>query len=336
MDDVSFRTSPPARRWEELVGESGCGKTTVGRTLLRLIEPTAGQVRFAGSDVTDLRRQRSCAKACRCNMQIVFQDPFGSLNPRMTVRAIVEEGLIVHRAGNSQQRLDRVCSEGARAVRPRPPLSQSLSARILRRPAAAGLSIAGVGPASPLFLVLDPNTDSSTLDVSIQSQIINLLVELRERMKLTYLFISHDLSVVEYISDRVAVMYLGEIVETGTSQQLYRQPLHPYSHALLSAVPTLDPVNRRRRIVLEGDVPSPIDPPSGCRFHPRCPLAMDVCRTAPPPRALWDLAGHKVRCHAVGAAVFQRNDRSRRFVADDRGANCGEASGTRRGINGTG
>jgi oligopeptide/dipeptide ABC transporter ATP-binding protein len=293
VDDVSFQIGEGETLG--LVGESGCGKTTVGRTLMRLLEPTAGRIQFAGRDVTKLggRDQRELRK----NMQIVFQDPFGSLNPRMTVRGIVEEGLIVHRQGTKAQRLERVCQT----------LEQcGLDRRYLNRyphEFSGGqrqrLSLARALALHPRFVVLDEPI--SALDVSIQSQIINLLVELRKELNLTYLFISHDLSVVEYISDRVAVMYLGEIVESGASNQLYRQPLHPYSHALLSAVPTIDPANRRRRILLEGDVPSPINPPSGCRFHPRCPLAMDVCRTEVPKEL--NLAGHKVRCHAVQQAL---------------------------------
>ncbi len=259
-----------------LVGESGCGKTTAGRTILRLLKPTAGRIVYEGRDITPLRGAE--LRELRREMQIVFQDPYGSLNPRMTVRSIIEEGLIVHRLGNRKQRLNRVVEV----------LEQTgLDRRYVNRyphEFSGGqrqrISIARALALKPRFIVLDEPI--SALDVSIQSQIINLLVQLREEMKLTYLFISHDLSVVEYISDRVAVMYLGEIVELAESRELYRHPLHPYTHALLSSVPAIDPTRRRKRILLEGDVPSPINPPSGCRFHPRCPLAMDVCRTTTP------------------------------------------------------
>jgi oligopeptide/dipeptide ABC transporter ATP-binding protein len=274
-----------------LVGESGCGKTTVGRTLLRLYEPTSGSVRFDGTDVAHARG--AGLRGLRRDMQIVFQDPYGSLNPRMTVRSIVEEGLIVHRIGSRAERLKRVCEILEKV---------GLEAGYLHRyphEFSGGqrqrLGIARALTLNPRFLVLDEPI--SALDVSIQSQIINLLTELKAQYKLTYLFISHDLSVVEYISDRVAVMYLGQIVETAKSEELYRNPLHPYTKALLSSIPTLVPKKKSERIVLPGDVPSPIDPPSGCRFHPRCPLAMDVCRTHPP-RQL-NCGGHFVSCHAV-------------------------------------
>jgi len=289
VDEVSFHIDEGETLG--LVGESGCGKTTVGRTLLKLLQPTAGRVQFNGKNVTAIRGGE--LRRLRRDMQIVFQDPFGSLNPRMTVKSIVEEGLIVHRLGNRRQRLEvvnrtleQVGLDTSYVNRYPHEFSGGQRQRIcVARALALG----------PRFMVLDEPI--SALDVSIQSQIINLLVDLREKYKLTYLFISHDLSVVEYISDRVAVMYLGEIVETATSRELYDNPLHPYTQALLSSVPTMDPKRRSKRIVLEGDVPSPIDPPAGCRFHPRCPQAMDVCRRRPPQRL--DLDGHMVRCHAV-------------------------------------
>ena len=289
VDDVSFAIRPGETLG--LVGESGCGKTTVGRTLLKLYEPTAGRIFFNGQEVTHLHGQD--LRTLRRNMQIVFQDPFSSLNPRMTIKSIVEEGLIVHRIGTKQERLDRV-----REILTKVGLDPSYINRYAHEFSGGQrqrISIARALAINPKFMVLDEPI--SALDVSIQSQIINLLVDLRHEFNLTYLFISHDLSVVEYISDRVAVMYLGEIVETASSEQLYKNPRHPYTKALLSSVPALDPTLKKQRIILPGDVPSPVNPPSGCRFHPRCPIAMEVCsRVAPKPL---DLDGHIVRCHAV-------------------------------------
>jgi peptide/nickel transport system ATP-binding protein/oligopeptide transport system ATP-binding protein len=289
VDDVSFAIQPGETLG--LVGESGCGKTTVGRTLLRLYEPTSGSIHFRGEDVT--HRAGSALRQLRRDMQIVFQDPFSSLNPRMTVRGIVEEGLRIHRIGTKAERRDRV-----EEILVKVGLDPTYLYRYPHEFSGGQrqrISIARALALQPQFMVLDEPI--SALDVSIQSQIINLLAQLKDEFKLTYLFISHDLSVVEYISDRVAVMYLGEIVEVAKSEQLYRNPLHPYTQALLSSVPSIDPTKRRQRVVLPGDVPSPINPPSGCRFHPRCPIAVEACKTQPPP--LVQIDGHAVRCHLV-------------------------------------
>ncbi|NUQ64631.1 MAG: dipeptide ABC transporter ATP-binding protein [Pirellulales bacterium] len=289
VDDISFQI----RQGETLglVGESGCGKTTAGRTIVRLLEPTGGRVEFDGKDVA--AAQGAELRRLRRDMQIVFQDPFSSLNPRMTIKSIVEEGLMVHGLGSRNERLDKV-----RETLEQVGLDPSYINRYPHEFSGGQrqrVSVARALALGPKFMVLDEPI--SALDVSIQSQIINLLVDLREKFGLTYLFISHDLSVVEYISDRVAVMYLGEIVEMARSESLYANPLHPYTQVLLSSIPTMDPARRRRRIVLQGDVPSPIHPPSGCRFHPRCPWAKEVCRQQAP--KLLEIDGHQFRCHAV-------------------------------------
>ena len=290
VDGVSFAI--PRGQTLGLVGESGCGKTTVGRSLLRLVEPTDGTIRFAGREIRTQRRGE--LRALRRRMQIVFQDPYGSLNPRMKVRSILEEGLVIHGMGDRATRLERMAAAVERT---------GLAAAALDRyphEFSGGqrqrIAIARAVVLEPEFLVLDEPV--SALDVSIQAQVINLLAELRQELGLTYLFISHDLSVVEYLADQVAVMYLGRIVESAPAEQLCRQPLHPYTQALFSAVPSVEPSRRRQRIVLPGDVPSPSRPPSGCRFHPRCPLAEAVCREVDPPQV--DLAGHRVHCHVAG------------------------------------
>ncbi|HUG66370.1 MAG TPA: dipeptide ABC transporter ATP-binding protein [Pirellulaceae bacterium] len=289
VDDVSFQI--PEGETLGLVGESGCGKTTAGRTLLRLYEPSEGKILFDGKDVTHIRGRE--LRELRADMQIVFQDPYSSLNPRMTIKSIVEEGLVVHRIGNKAERLEKV-RDTLRKVGLDPSYinryPHEFSGGQRQR-----ISVARALALNPRFMVLDEPI--SALDVSIQSQIINLLNDLKEEFKLTYLFISHDLSAVKYISDRVAVMYLGEIVETATSDELYVNPRHPYTKALLSAIPSMDPKTKKDRVILDGDVPSPINPPSGCRFHPRCPLVMDVCKSISPQPL--DLDGHIVRCHAV-------------------------------------
>jgi len=292
VNGVSF--SQEAGETIGIVGESGCGKSTLGRTILRLIEPTSGKVEFDGADLAAL--SAAALRERRRDMQMIFQDPFASLDPRMKIGTILEEPLVVHAIGDRAARkravaelLDIVGLPAGAAERYPHEFSGGQRQRIC---------IARAIALKPKLVVADEPV--SALDVSIQSQILNLLAALRRELGLSYLFISHDLAVVRYISDRVAVMYLGQIVEMGSFESVYDSPKHPYTQALISAIPEPDPKpGGRQRTVLTGDVPSPEAPPSGCPFHPRCPQAMDHCRSQPP--ALRDLgmadSPHEVRCH---------------------------------------
>jgi oligopeptide/dipeptide ABC transporter ATP-binding protein len=314
VDGISF--SIPRGKTLGLVGESGCGKTTTGRVILRLIEATSGRVIFDGHDVFSLKAGKM--RALRRDMQIIFQDPFGSLNPRMTVRAMLEEPLLVH------------------GVEPNSPASRSRLSSAVRRQVGQRieelLRIVGLAPEwanryphefsggqrqrigiaralalRPKFIVCDEAV--SALDVSIQAQILNLLKELQQKFELTYLFIGHDLAVVKHIADRVAVMYLGEIVEEAETEELFAHPLHPYTQALLASIPVPIPRARRPLDRLKGDVPTPINPPSGCRFHTRCPISINECKVDKPP-LIEDRPGHRAACIRtdVTAAMISGGD----------------------------
>ncbi len=274
VDDVSFTV----KKGETLgmVGESGCGKTTIGRSMLRLVEPTSGSVRYDNKDVLKLRGNE--LKDVRRHMQIIFQDPYASLDPRVPIGESVMEGLHIHKIGTRQERYDlmidtlrKVGLEDYHARRYPHEFSGGQRQRI---------GIARALALRPNFIICDEPV--SALDVSIQSQVLNILKDLQKEFGLTYLFIAHNLSVVEHISDRVAVMYLGKMVELAGREDLFRQPLHPYTKALMTAIPIPDPRLKREREVLKGDVPSPLNPPKGCRFHPRCPIAEKICSEQEP------------------------------------------------------
>jgi oligopeptide/dipeptide ABC transporter ATP-binding protein len=290
VDDISFAIN----RGETfgLVGESGCGKTTAGRAILRLLEPDAGTLRFDGIDLMSLGKQELRRK--RRDMQIIFQDPYASLNPRMTIRSIVGEPFAIHNIASGSERESRV-SELLKTVG----LDPSVMNRYPHEFSGGQRQRVGIARAlalKPKLIVADEPV--SALDVSIQAQIINLLSDLQQQLGLTYLFISHAIPVIEYISTRIGVMYLGKLVEVGTSAQICTAPKHPYTQALLKAVPIPDPAAKKERVILGGDVPTPINPPSGCRFHTRCPIAVERCKIEEPPlRQVED--GRDVACHLV-------------------------------------
>ena len=280
-----------------LVGESGCGKSTLGRSILRLVEPTEGTIEFEGRNITKLDRRHM--KPIRADMQIIFQDPVGSLNPRMSVGDIVGEGLLVHGMKNRAKR-----QKITRDVLEKVGLRQEYANRYPHEFSGGQRQRIGIARAlalSPKLIIADEPV--SALDVSIQSQVLNLLVDLRKEFGLTYIFVAHNLAVVSYISDRVAVMYLGQVMELADAEELYRNPLHPYTKSLLSAIPQPDPDHPRNRTMLTGDVPSPFNPPSGCPFRTRCPLAREkgtqdgICAEARPPLVEKNVPGHFAACH---------------------------------------
>ncbi len=291
VDGVSF----DLRRGETLglVGESGCGKSTTGLAVLRMLEPTAGSIEFEGEDITHFDKARM--RPLRRRIQMVYQDPFGSLNPRMRVRDIVGEPLQVH--GLAENR--RAYEERIAFLLDTVGLLPYMADRYPHEFSGGQRQRIGIARAlavEPSLIICDEPV--SALDVSIQAQVVNVFVDLQQRLGLSYLFVAHDLAVVRHVSDRIAVMYLGRIVEIAPRDDIYREPLHPYTKALMAAVPVADPVveAQRERVPLQGEVPSPLSPPSGCRFHPRCPFAMDVCRSVDP--VLTDMGGGRsVACH---------------------------------------
>ena len=292
VDGVSIDVAPGET--VGLVGESGCGKSTTGRCIMRLIEPSEGEIWFQGRDVTKMEGEE--LRAMRRDMQIIFQDPFASLNPRHTVGTIVGEALVIHGLVKNRTEMEERVVQLLQTVGLHPEhmrrFPHEFSGGQRQR-----IGIARALAVEPKLIVCDEPV--SALDVSIQAQVINLLEDLQERFGLAYLFIAHDLSVVEHISNRVAVMYLGRVVEVATAEELYENPLHPYTEALLSAVPIPDPKIKRKRIVLQGDVPNPINPPSGCHFHTRCPIAEPRCSVEVP--VLKSAGGrHQVSCHLRG------------------------------------
>jgi len=288
VDDINFTLEKGETLG--LVGESGCGKSTTGRTILRLIEPTDGAIYFEGQDITNL--DKGAMRALRREMQIIFQDPYASLNPRMTVGSIIGEPLEIHKIAKGSEKEERVASllqkVGLRAEDMRKYPHEFSGGQRQRIGIARALAL------NPKLIVCDEPV--SALDVSIQAQVINLLEDLQAEFGLSYLFIAHNLNVVEHISNRVAVMYLGQIVELASDEELYRNPQHPYTEALLSAVPIPDPTVKKKRIILEGDVPSPINPPKGCHFHTRCMYKDKICEEVEP--EFKDIGGgHWVACH---------------------------------------
>ena len=288
VDDINFTLEKGETLG--LVGESGCGKSTTGRTILRLIEPTEGMISFEGQDITHL--DKSAMRALRREMQIIFQDPYASLNPRMTVGSIIGEHLEIHKIAKGSEKEERVASllqkVGLRAEDMRKYPHEFSGGQRQRIGIARALAL------NPKLIVCDEPV--SALDVSIQAQVINLLEDLQAEFGLSYLFIAHNLNVVEHISNRVAVMYLGQIVELASDEELYKNPQHPYTEALLSAVPIPDPTVKKKRIILEGDVPSPINPPKGCHFHTRCMYKDKICEEVEP--EFKDIGGgHWVACH---------------------------------------
>lgn len=288
VDDVSFELYEGETLG--IVGESGCGKSTTGRAIMRLHEPTAGSITFEGVELTALNEE--AMRKARRDIQMVFQDPYASLNPRHTIEKILEEPLIVHGMGNAQERKKKV-REYLEIVG----LSAYHAKRYPHQFSGGQRQRIGIARAlmtNPKLIIADEPV--SALDVSIQAQVLNLMQKLQEDLKLTYIFIAHDLGVVRHISDRVGVMYLGRLVELAESESLYNEPLHPYSQALLSAVPIPDPQFEREQLILKGDIPSPSNPPSGCAFHTRCPKVMEHCKTVVP-NLQQVKQGHSVACH---------------------------------------